>query len=122
MANLRTNADAGLRARQLLSQLSSLTQVEVEISRLVTSTKRTALRVSAQLRTLQSGHTQQGVGGAVLGMLGGSDDRPLLVNSTHDNAHEYNVISGCYQIPVPLESAHHVFQAKWYHQIEYSKF
>lgn len=60
MAKLRTNADARLRAGQLLSQLSSLTQVEVEISRLVTSTKRTALRVSAQLRTQQPGHGQEG--------------------------------------------------------------
>lgn len=56
MVKLRTNADSGWRARQLVSQLSSLTQVEVAISRLVTSTKRTALRVSAQLRTQQSGH------------------------------------------------------------------
>lgn len=84
MAKLRTNADAGLRARQLLSQLSSLTQVEVEISRLVTSTKRTALRVSAQLRTLQSGHGQEGVGGAVLGMLGGAMIVPywLILHTT----------------------------------------
>lgn len=70
MAKLETNGDVGLRARQLLSPFSSLIQVEVEISRLVTSTKRTALRVSAQLRTQQSGNIQEWGGGAGLGTLG----------------------------------------------------
>lgn len=69
MAKLETNGDVGLRARQLLSPFSSLIQVEVE-TRLVTSTKRTALRVSAQLRTQQSGNIQEWGGGAGLGTLG----------------------------------------------------
>lgn len=96
MARLGTNT--GLRARQLLSPLSSLTQVEVEMSRLVTSTKRTVLRVSAQLRTEQSGHRQERGGGAVLGMVGnGMEGHPLLADSTHDHAHARDVTSGSCQ-------------------------
>lgn len=47
---------------------SSVTRVE--ISRLVTSTIRTELRVSAQVHVQEFGHRQELGGGAVLGTLG----------------------------------------------------